>query len=79
MLLFFGRGYSKKKSDPFRKEYGEIGSLRAVLPEAVMVALTATAPPKTLSTIKTSLCMSEGCQVVRVSPNKHNIRLVCHL
>ena len=53
-----------------------IGGLRAVLPDAVMVALTATAPPALLNKVKESLHMLPDCAVVRVSPNKSNIRLV---
>lgn len=81
ILLFRGKApaeqrtiVSDKKATAFRKEYGDIGNLRAVLPDAVMVALTATAPPNTLAQIKESLGIPVDCSVVHLSPNKPNIR-----
>ena len=68
------RGQSRGKGSVFRKEYNQIGNLRAAIPKAIMVALTATAPPALLAGVQKSLNMSSECPVIRISPNKANIK-----
>lgn len=76
ILHEYYRGQSDKKRQPFRESYDRIGGLRSVLPKAVMVAMTATASSDIVSSIKTSLSMSSDSAIIRVSPDKPNIRYV---
>ena len=39
-----------------------------------MVAVTATAPPKTITLLKKALCI-EDCKVISLNPNRRNIYL----
>ena len=77
-ICCFNRGQSEDESStkPFRKEYDTIGCLRAVLPKAIMVAMTATAPVAVINGIRESLNMSSKCHIMKVSPDKPNIRFV---
>lgn len=79
-VLCYSRGKTKetrRKGDrdlsAFRKEYSQIGEVRALLPTASMVALTATATTKVISEIVESLYMVEP-KTIRLSPNKINIK-----
>lgn len=74
MNLCLSRGQSHKNTDVFRKHYNKIGENRAVLPEIVCVAMTATAPPDVATKILDSLHMDRNVCTVRVSPERQNIR-----
>ena len=52
----------------------ELGAIRSFFPHVPVLALTATAPPKTISLLKEILVM-ECPKVVKVNPNKENIFL----
>ena len=69
----FSRGQKHQNTQAFRGDYNEIGCLRAVIPNAVMVAMTATAAPEIVEATKTSLNISD-CQTLRITPNKSNIK-----
>ena len=71
--FFLFRGQSDKKTAAFRKAYNSIGSIRAVIPEATCVALTATATTEVVAKVKESLHMKSEA-LVRISPEKPNIR-----
>ena len=45
-----------------------------MFPDIQMVAVTATAPPKTITLLKKALCI-EDCKVTSLNPNRHNIYL----
>ena len=59
-------------SDRFRKEYGQIGLLRAVLPRATMLALTGTCSKRMQSAIKSSLLI-ENCLTISSTIDRPNI------
>lgn len=57
----------------FRKLYDEVGAVRAFLPDASVIAMTATAPKDILTHIVKSLHMPQY-KLIRVSPDRKNIR-----
>ena len=67
-MLYFYRG------DEFRKDFKELSSIRAFFPDIPMLALTATATSKIITSIQTNLCMHES-KIIGVNPNRKNIYL----
>lgn len=60
------------RGEEFRKDYGKVGELRSLLPKATMLALTATASPKSRQLIATSLLMESNTFIV-ASADRPNI------
>ena len=56
-------------------DYMELGAIRSFFPHVPVLALTATAPPKTISLLKEILLM-ECPKVVKVNPNKEKFSLI---
>ena len=42
---------------------------------SVMLALTATAPAKIIANLKTNLCLSSSCKIIKALPNRRNVFL----
>lgn len=68
-----GRRFSEVKH-AFRVSFSKLGIIRTHVPNAPMLALTATADKQTEKSIVKSLCMKR-CLMLRVSPNRLNIGL----
>lgn len=66
----------KQWGDEFRTDYGRLAELRSILPNAKMLALTATASPSTRTSIMKKLCM-EKANVVVGNCDRKNIILNC--
>ena len=61
----------------FRKDYGRIGDLRAMVPKTVaFLALSATLPPATLATVRRSLHFEPGARIINVGNDRPNIKYV---
>ena len=67
------RGDEHKSSKVFRNAFSMIGATRSNIPEAMMVALTATATVSTAKSIAQSLQMTEPT-IIRQPPERSNIR-----
>ena len=59
----------------FRPEYKNLSKLRAIFPEAVVVALTATATKETQKEIIKSLCMKK-VNVISSSVDRRNVKII---
>ena len=60
------------RGNEFRKDFKELSCIRAYFPEINIIAVTATASPITIKSIKESLCMKR-CKEVTLNPNRENI------
>ena len=62
------------RGDDFRVAFARIGDVRSILPNNVhILALTATATPDILKTVKTRLSLDDPV-LVGVTPNRGNIK-----
>ncbi|XP_057296120.1 uncharacterized protein LOC130625054 [Hydractinia symbiolongicarpus] len=62
------------KGEDFRKNFSELSTLKALFPDAVTLALTATATPDTVEYLIKSLALITY-KVIAVSPNRKNVYL----
>lgn len=51
----------------------ELSSLKALIPNIPMLALTATAPSNKIENLKSILCLHKNCKVIKENPNRSNI------
>lgn len=75
-IFFLKTVFHNYRGDEFRTDYGRLAELRSVLPNANMLALTATASPSTRTSIMKKLCM-EKANVVVGNCDRKNIILNC--
>ena len=59
----------------FRQNFMELSTLKALFPNSVALALTATAPPTVINIIKINLCLSKQAKIIKASPNRKNLFL----
>ena len=64
-----------QRGNNFRPEYKNLSKLRAIFPEAVVVALTATATKETQKEIIKSLCMKK-VNVISSSVDRRNVKII---
>ena len=76
IFLFITRGEDDEKKSAFRKWFACVGELRALFPEASVMALSATCKKKDYKKVMKLLHISDDAVTVRVSPNKSNIKLI---
>ena len=58
----------------FRTDYQDLGALRAIIHDAKVLVLTATAATATIKKVRDVLLIPD-CEVVSLCPNRHNIYL----
>ncbi len=68
------KGKHAKKMEPFRKEFGKVGDLKALLPECPLVALTASLRMSLCKTLQEVLHLKDPFKI-NASPNKDNVRM----
>ena len=68
------KGKHAKKVEPFRKEFGKVGDLKALLPECPLVALTASLRMSLCKTLQEVLHLKDPF-IIDASPNKDNVRM----
>lgn len=71
--IFFSGLFNFNRGQEFRKEFKDLDAVKAFFPDIPVVALTATAPPSLLKSLKQSLALSNDCQVISANPNRINI------
>ncbi|KAM7434696.1 3 flap structured DNA binding [Porites harrisoni] len=69
-----GKKRGKKVSEPFRKDFGELSTLRSFCSGVPLLAITGTATKKMQTTIMQQLAMGENTVMLNISPNRENIR-----
>lgn len=72
------RGQHDKRSKVFRQKFAHIGEFRSVCPEAVYIAMTATAT-KATETAACNILQMVDYKSIRESPEKLNLRFVPEL
>ncbi|XP_048729762.1 ATP-dependent DNA helicase RecQ-like [Ostrea edulis] len=65
----------KEDKEAFRKWFGCVGELRSLLPEASVLALSATCTNKIKKRVLKVLSLKAGLLTIQISPNKPNIKL----
>ena len=71
--IFFSGLFNFNRGQEFRQEFKDLDAVKAFFPDIPVVALTATAPPSLLKSLKQSLALSNDCQVISANPNRINI------
>ena len=75
LLLLLSVFFNFVRGEEFRREFKDLSALKAFFPNIPVMALTATAPPHLLKSLKESLGLKANCKIVNANPNRVNIYL----